>query len=70
MRRLVLVAAAGFVGGWVAAHIYDRSLGAGDVDVPTEFRYVPQVELRVVGGDPDAVHAAMRRHPAGKRLAQ
>jgi len=61
MRRMLLAAAAGFVGGWVAAHI-DRGLGAG-VDVPTEFRYRPQ-PVRI-----DDVDAAMRRHPAGKRLA-
>jgi nucleoside-diphosphate-sugar epimerase len=80
MRGLVLVAAAGFVGGWVAAHIHDRGLGAG-VDVPTEFRYRPQPEpespfLVAVRGavDGDAIAArlaeAMSRHPAGKRRAQ
>ena len=64
MRCMLLAAAVGFVGGWVAAHIHDRGLGAG-VDVPTEFRYRPQPVGRI-----DDVDAAMRRHPAGKRRAQ
>lgn len=72
-------AAAGFVGGLAVGRAMWH--GSLDVDVPTEFMYVPQpppAPLRVVGGiDPAAVDRfsadladAIRRHPSGKRRAR